>query len=197
MKSFRIGEAISVGWERFVRRPWYLLGITLCVCVLFTFAIGDAAVTALAYIVYGGYVGIMFRHYHSTPFVFDDIFSIDQRWIYFAFLGLIKGIVIFLGLLLFVVPGIYLAVKWMFAEFYVITEGKRPLEALQASSELTKGHRWHLFFYSIVVLLLVLLGLVCFLVGAVVASVVTFFATIKVFEDLKKFSQSALEQGEV
>lgn len=186
MQNVYIKESLKVGWRQYMRRPWYLLGLGLGVAVLFGFSIGEAIVTALAYIVYGGYIGVLIKHYRGEHVVFDDLFMTDKRWVYFAFLGLIKGLLILVGLMLFIVPGIYLAVRWMFAEFFVLDQGMRPIAALRASSALTKGHRWKLFWFSFIVTVLFVLGLLCFIVGAVVVGIVSVIAMFKMYEDLKR-----------
>lgn len=185
MKTVRIRESLGAGWKSFKRRPWYLFGLSLAVLGMFVLALGDAVVTAVAYILYGGYLAMLIRHYKGEQVEFDDLFTIDNRWIYFTFLGLIKGLLILVGLVLFIVPGVYLAIRWMFAEFYVINEGMKPMEALRASSALTEGHRWKLFGFSLVVLLMHLAGLIVFVVGIVVAYTVALIATYKLYEDLK------------
>ncbi len=92
----------------------------------------------------------------------------------------------------FIIPGIYLAVRWMFAEFYVIEQGMRPLEALKASSALTEGSRWELFFFSCLALLLILGGFVLLIVGGIVASIVVTFAYIRIYKDLQEVSSSSM-----
>jgi len=67
----------------------------------------------------------------------------------------------------------------------VVDRGLRPMAALRASSEMTKGHWWGLFGYSLVFLFLMLLGLILFVIGAVVAAIVLTFATIALYENLK------------
>ena len=185
MKKISIRGALKAGWNSFMLRPWYLFGLSLGVFLLFAIAMGNAVVTALSYIVYGGYMIVLIRHYHGEQVVFDDLFTIDNRWVYFAFLGLIKTLLIMLGLILFIVPGIYLAIRFMFAEFYVINDGMRPIEALRASSALTKGHWWKLFWYSIVVSFVLVAGLVFFVVGLAAAGVIVLIASFKLFEALK------------
>ena len=186
MKHILIGQALSDGWKQFTRRPWYLLGIALTIFVLFVVTAGNnSAVTALSYILYGGFVAFLLRHANGETVVFDDLFEIvDKRWIYFAFLGIIKSLLIFLGLLFFIVPGVYLAIRWMFAELLVIDKGLRPMEALKASSEMTEGVRGKLFLYALVSLLLVIVGVFAFLIGAVVAGIVVQLASIRLYKDL-------------
>lgn len=186
MKHILIGQALNDGWKQFTRRPWYLIGIVVSIFVLFVVTAGNnSAVTALSYIVYGGFVALLLRHSNGDNIVFDDLFDVvDKRWIYFAFLGIIKNLLIVLGLLFFIVPGVYLAIRWMFAELLVIDKGLRPMEALKASSEMTEGVRGQLFLYALASLALMLLGLLALGIGAVVAGIVIQLASIRLYKDL-------------
>ena len=182
MKNVGIRSSLKEGWRLFTQRGWYFMGIFLAFIILFVFTAGDSvAITALSYIVYGGYLALLLKHARGERVVFDDLFSIDGRWISFAFLGLVKSLLILAGLIAFIIPGIYLSVRWMFAELLVIDKGLRPLEALKASSDLTKGHRWKLFFFTLTVTVLVILGFFALGIGAVVASVVSLFAMINIY----------------
>lgn len=194
MKKVHISGAISEGWKQFMRRPWYLLGLTLATLALFIMTASQSVpVTALSYVLYGGYIALMLKHFNGEQVVFDDLFTIaDKRWIYFAFLGLIKSALIMLGFLCLIVPGIYLAIRWMFAELLVIDKGMRPMEALKVSGELTAGVKWPLFFYALLVGLLMFVSVFALLIGAVIAAIVVQFATIKIYRDLQ--SQPAEEQ---
>ncbi len=186
MESIHIRPALRAGWTAFTRRPWYLLGLTLATLLLFVASMGNALVVALAYILYGGYLTLLMRHYRGAHIEFDDLFTVtDFRWVSFAFLGLIKGFFILLGFICFIVPGVYLAVRWMYAELLVIDQGMRPLEALRASSKMTERDRFKLFLFLAVVLTSVLLGALLLIVGAFVAATVGMFALIKLYEDAK------------
>lgn len=199
MKKVQIRAALSQGWSDFTRRPWYLLGLTLSTIVFFVMVTGDGiAAPALAYILYGGFLALFLKHAAGETVVFDDLFDfVDKRWIYFTFLGIVKTLLITLGLLLLVVPGVYLAVRWMFADLLVVEKGLRPLEALKASSALTEGVRWKLFFYNLVAILLVLLGTVVFGIGAVVAAIVCQFAVIAMYRQLEApVAEVVPEEGE-
>lgn len=186
MKHVHIGEALRVGWSKFLTRPLYLFGITLLFIVLLIFTSSSGAmVAAMGVIAYTGYLSIMFKHYHNEHVILDDLFSIDGRWIYLGFLVLIKGLLIMLGLICFVVPGIYLAIRFMFAELFVIDCGMRPVEALRASVALTKGHWWKLFFFSLIAILISLIGTFILVVGVAIASAVLTFAVIHIYYSLR------------
>lgn len=193
---FSIKESLGVGWRKFMERPWYLFGIALAVSGLFLAVSSESAMfTALAYVLYAGYLAFLFKHFNTGGVSFDELFDADKRWIYFAFLAVIKGFLLLLGFLLLIVPGIYLAVRWMFAEFYVVEKGMRPLEALRASSELTKGHRWKLFWFSLIATVLLILSLLLLVVGILPASLVLTFAMMHIYYALQKTPEAA-PQGE-
>lgn len=186
MKTISIRTALGAGWQLFMKRPWYLLGLSIAVGLLFVAtASNNALATALSYVVFGGYIAILLKFSNGESISFDDLFITDKRWIYLAFLAVIKFVFIFLGLLCFIVPGVYLAVRWMFADLLVVDKGLRPLEALRASSALTEGYRWKLFFFSLIAGLLALLGLVFFVIGVVVAGITIQFATIHIYKTLQ------------
>jgi len=192
MKNVKIRESLGVGWSLFMKRPWYLLGLSVAVFLLISLLGSNTVIAALSAIVYAGYIAVMLRFSRGETINFDDLFTIDQRWIYFAFLFVIKSFLILLGLLCFIVPGVYLSVRWMFAEILVVDKGMKPLEALRASSALTQGHRWKLFLFSVVVSLLMVVGLVFLLVGVVVAVIVAFFAKLHIYQSLQA-SEVAIE----
>lgn len=58
---------------------------------------------------------------------------------------LIAGILILLGLIVFIVPGIVLLVRYAFLNPAVVLEGATPGEARRRSTELTSGIRWQIF----------------------------------------------------
>lgn len=58
--------------------------------------------------------------------------------------GLVFGILVAIGLILLVIPGVYLLLALFFWTMYVAVEDQNFYEALQSSWELTKGHKWRL-----------------------------------------------------
>ncbi|PCI28567.1 hypothetical protein COB52_03480 [Candidatus Kaiserbacteria bacterium] len=187
MKTFKIGEAYSTAWSKLAERFWYLSGLAVALFALMALTTGkEVLYTALSYIVFGGFIAMLLRYYDGKKVVFDDLFSIDSRWISFTFTSLIKGMLIFVGLLLFIVPGVYLALRWMFAELLVIDKGMRPMEALKASSEMTKGHMWKLLWFFILSILTILAGTVLLFVGIFPAMIIMTFAMISVYRQLDR-----------
>lgn len=86
-------------------------------------------------------------------------------------LNLIAGAILYalivgIGTLFFVLPGIFLAVVLFFFNFEIVVEEKNAVEALSGSWKLTEGHRMELF----------LLGLIFLILEMVVSSMLGFVA---------------------
>jgi hypothetical protein len=59
--------------------------------------------------------------------------------------GFIQGILIGIGFVLLVIPGIFVLVSLYFTQVYIAVEGEGPLEALSSSWGLSKGDRLPIF----------------------------------------------------
>jgi hypothetical protein len=59
--------------------------------------------------------------------------------------SLVLAIVLPLGFLLFLIPGVFLAVSFQFVVFAVAVEDAGPIDALRRSWGLASGNRWRLF----------------------------------------------------
>lgn len=60
-------------------------------------------------------------------------------------ISFIRGAVVFLGFILFVVPGVMLGVMWCVAGPVLVAERHSLSPALPRSAALTRGHRWKIF----------------------------------------------------
>lgn len=61
---------------------------------------------------------------------------------------------IILGLVLFVAPGLYLAVIWAFVAYFIVFRGQSMTKAMSASHELIRGRWWNFFGYLILLQLI-------------------------------------------
>jgi len=78
-------------------------------------------------------------------------------WAYVA-MSVLSIVAVVIGLLLVIVPGIVLLVRWSAASGYVIGGGETITGSLGASWEATNGHGWSIFLAAIVLFLGILLG---------------------------------------
>lgn len=81
-------------------------------------------------------------HSHQTAFA--------ARAVYLVVGSLVAGVVVIIGLILLVLPGIYAMVRYTVFPAAVMVDGKGPLEGLRESWARTEGHGWTVFGYVLV-----------------------------------------------
>ncbi|NBA98119.1 YciC family protein [Pseudomonas sp. R5(2019)] len=70
-----------------------------------------------------------------------DLLAMAVRlWPTFALLAMISTLLIMFGMSLFVLPGLWVMIKLVFAEYLLVLRGLTPLAAMRASFQLTQGH---------------------------------------------------------
>jgi uncharacterized membrane protein len=212
MSAFSIGDCIRFGWETFKKRPGILIGAFLLTALIPSLPgllvpapevvpgapppppSGAQMAAALASIVLS-----IFTTLGATTFALrahDDIerVRLADLWNpqpFWRFLGaeLLAGIIIFIGFLLLVVPGIIAAIGLGFAPYGVIDRGKGPVEALKDSWNITKGHKGQLFLFGLALLGLNLLGVIALVVGVLVTVPMTWLAVTHAYRALRAQAQ--------
>lgn len=99
-------------------------------------------------------------HFYDTKSVgvtFGDFFKLFSLSQLFRLLGtfIIYGIAIALGLIVFVIPGIYLAVKLQFALYYGFDQNMPIMDAFKKSYAATTGNFWRIFLVDVIAAILV------------------------------------------
>jgi hypothetical protein len=89
---------------------------------------------------------IAFQYLRGQPVALGDAVNKGLARI-LPILGLVIlfGLGIWVGLLLLIIPGIMLMVRWSVAVPACVLEGTGPAASLGRSAALTKGHRWKIF----------------------------------------------------
>ena len=111
--------------------------------------------------------------------------DINSFAIFFA-VDVVYGLAIGLGSLLCILPGIFIAVRWMFAPYIAATEDVSFGEAFRRSWQLTQGYFWKLFLLGLVAILIGIVGLICCCVGYLFAAVIINFMLVVAYQDLKE-----------
>ena len=86
----------------------------------------------------------------------------DNRFWPYLGTAIVSGIAIGLGMILLIVPGLFLMVRWAASSGFVIGRGEGVTDSLKASWHATKGHGWGIF----------LAALVLFIGGVAIAGIV-------------------------
>lgn len=202
--EFSGGEALKFGWETFKRRPWFFIGAT--VVILLVTGLCDSLTSTIDVTLTGeaegkSFVGwvlnlalgtlismgstAFFLAAHGNP----DGVSLGALWHprpFWKFLGasILVSLAVAAGLILLIVPGIIFALMFMFASFVVIEREAGPIVALDESKRMTKGYKWKLLGFILLLTLVNLLGLLALVVGALVSIPVTVLAFVHAYRVL-------------
>ena len=207
MPTFSIGDCIRFGWETFKKRPGILIGafvLTMLIPsipgILFPSPevmpgvpppppTNAALIAALASLVLGiftamGMTTLALRaHDDIANVTIGDLWNPQPFW---RFLGaqFLVAIIIFVGLLLLIVPGIIAALGLLFVLYVVIDRGAGPINALKESWRITNGNKWQLFLFGLALMGLNLLGLLALVIGVLVTAPITWLAVTHAYRTL-------------
>jgi hypothetical protein len=101
-----------------------------------------------------------------------------NRWWYLISTALVYTLAISLGMLLLILPGLWLMVRGFFSAIIVALEGRRNRDAIRRSIALTKGQAWRIIglilpSYFLIMVFTIGLATMAFMLPALAASVVT------------------------
>ena len=83
--------------------------------------------------------------------------------------SLLYGAIIFVGLILFIIPGIIFAVRLAFVPYLVTDKNMEPLEAVKTSWDKTGPYAWQIFFLGLLAIVIIAAGVVLLVVGVIVS----------------------------
>ena len=72
---------------------------------------------------------------------------------------------VILGFIALIIPGIIIGCRLMFVSYLVMDKKLDPIEAVEKSWKLTRGHAWKIFFMGFVSIFIFIFGLCMLIVG--------------------------------
>ena len=208
--TFSISEAIHYAWQTSLANIWFFIPVTLIPWVIswaFSFASGyvssalknnggELAIVSIVLFLASWIISTEFSFAKLIIYLkvvdekkpdFQDLFSYFDAgllWRYFCISALF-GLVVLIGLVLFIVPGIYFYTKYWFALYIYADKKGGIMEAFAESAKLTDGVKMQLFFLGIVQLLIVFAGLLALFVGLFVAIPMNYLSDFYVYRKLQ------------
>ncbi|MEK7635096.1 MAG: hypothetical protein AAB446_01535 [Patescibacteria group bacterium] len=179
---FSIKESIMYGWEKTKKHMELALYSTLLILAISWLAGGLSSIGLIILIfmiiVNIGYTKIFLKMNDGENPKFSEIF--DEYKTFWRYLGtcMLLILIIVSGLVLFIIPGIFWAVRFAFASLIVIDTKLGPKAALKESWAITKGSFWKILWFCIISSFANFLGAVLAGVGLLVTIPVTTFAFI-------------------
>ena len=108
-----------------------------------------------------------------------------KPFLYYLAAQILVGLSVMLGLILLIVPGIIVALAFMFSSYLVVDKHRGPIEAIKESMRTTKGHRMQLFLLVLAIIGINILGLLALVVGLLVSIPVSMLAIVHAYRKLE------------
>lgn len=198
-KHFSIQEALSFGWTTFKKNIWLLIGLAITyllavviISALDTITFGLASIAGSMILGMGG-ITIVLKFVDGQKPEILDLFRTYRPFLNYLAVSVLYTLLVMVGLVLFIVPGIYWALRYAYGPFLVVDRNLGPLQALKASSEITQGVKWNLLGFVIVLALLNFVGVILLLVGYLITAPITWIASAWVYRKL--LNQTSLSQS--
>jgi uncharacterized membrane protein len=174
-QTFSIKGVFRDSWSMMKKEFWkYVLVGLILMAVSFVASIFEESNIVYALVsfllqIYLGLVWLLFsvRSVQKGELVFKDIFAEINPKIYIKFflLSLLVSLVVMLGFVLLIIPGVLFAIAYQFSGYFMVDGELGVRAAMKKSWRATKGLRWKLFWLSLLVGLLNILGLAVVGVG--------------------------------
>ena len=99
----------------------------------------------------------------------NDMFEAFKNYWNAVLANLLVGVIVVIGLFLLIVPGIIFYCKLIFTRYLVVDRKIGVIEAVSESWRMTRGHTGEIFLIALLAIPLYIAGLICFIVGVIVA----------------------------
>ncbi len=184
-----IGSCVSRGWALVRDNPGLLIGATFLTWLV-TFGIAMIPILGLVAIfvnpvLIGGLFLVVLRRIRGENPDIGDIFDgFNVAFLQLGLAGLVSTLLIAVGTVLCLLPGIYLAVAYAFTLPLVIDKRLEFWTAMDVSRKVVHRQWWTMFGLGIVLVLICCLGVFACFVGLLVAGPVAVAALMYAYEDL-------------
>ena len=119
----------------------------------------------------------------KTPNI-KDLYMNYNRFLEFFITSLAVGIMIVVGFILLIIPGIYLGVKFQFTPYIVVDKNLAYSKAWSLSSQMVKGRWMSIFLFDLTLLGLNILGALALGIGLFLTIPTSLLATVYLYKKL-------------
>lgn len=207
--KFSIKEALKYGWDTFKANVPFFLGfmvimglITVVPDYIAEKMFDPKSVPLIAVKIILRLIGLLLGMI-STRLSLDihdngqpDLTRISEvlpQYPAYLFGKIVYGLIVLVGLILLIVPGIIVAYMFLYVGYLIIDKNMGPIAALSESRALTDGYKMDLFIFSLAVAFINLVGVFCLFVGLFVTIPVTLMASAYVYRRLSPAEEVAAE----
>ncbi|WP_194975046.1 hypothetical protein [Aquiflexum lacus] len=190
--DFDIQEIFIRAWQMYLKEPLQSSAFVMFIFSLQLLAflyLKDFAFLQSIFLsppLYSGFYLVANKLSLKQKVVYPDFFKGFNFYMPIFAIWLIGQVLTAFGLVLFVIPGVYLAVAYSFSVLMAIFGGFDFWTAMEESRKLITARWLKFFLFTLVIIVINVLGLLTFGLGLLVSVPISFYATYILFEDLTK-----------
>jgi uncharacterized membrane protein len=197
----KIGDYLQRGWQIMQQNLGGFIGFAAIIALVSVIPqfmperlvpLASIAVNIITPVLAAGALIVAFKIIKQQTTTFGDFFQGFNKFLPIFLTNLVVGIFVFLGLLLLIIPGIYLGVAYSFAVAFVVGRNFDFWEAMETSRKVIT-RRWFSFFAFLIVLLLInIAGALLLGIGLLFTGPLTTCAIAAAFDDIVGLSGSSV-----
>jgi uncharacterized membrane protein len=152
-------------------------------------------VLVLGPVTFGGMYAFLRTARGGTPEVSDLFVPFQRNYAQAVLASLLVGVLITIGTVLLIVPGIIAAVRLAWVPYLVVDEGLEAVPAIRESWERSRGWGWTIFAIFLIAIPLVLVGLLLLVVGVIPAMMLAQLAAATLYAQVTARERPARAEG--
>lgn len=117
-----------------------------------------------------------------------------ENYLHIVLANLLVFALVVLGLFALIIPGIIIGCRLAFVSYIIMDKKLDPIEAVELSWRLTKGHGWQIFFMGFVSIFIVIFGLLMLIVGIFPAIIWICSSFAALYESVLRENEKPAEQ---
>lgn len=200
-KGFSIGEAIRFGWEKFKDNAVFFIILVLILGLISAITsslqtsaqrIGPGSAFIIGLLVFAinmiialGIINVSLKFVDTGKAGYEDIISAYSLFFTYLVSAILVALIVTVGLILFIIPGIIFAIRLQFFGFYIVDKHAEITDSLRLSWGATKGFTGQLFLFDLALLGIIILGAIALGVGLLIALPVVWVALAYVYRRLQ------------
>lgn len=190
---FSFQEVFKFGLAKTQQHAWFIFLTFIIISIILSSVRSvpffDAVISLMVGLSLASISLMISRNQHFT---FQDLYNpllSQKRVLKFILLTIVYVIAVAVGTVLFVLPGIYLAVRFKFFPFVVLEhENSSLLDLIKMTYKITENNFWSVFLFLVIMTLLNIAGFLLFVIGLLVTIPMSLFAFAHVYNRLKEHS---------
>ena len=139
---------------------------------------------AISIVVQVGFTKIILDLHDGKPLNLTHFYSLYHLTLRFLGASILYGLIVMVGFILLIVPGIIWAIKFQFFGFLIVDKGVGVMDSIKKSGLLTEGVKMELFLFGILLALLNIAGAIALGIGLFVTIPTSIMAGVYVYRKL-------------